>query len=227
MQCSFPVWHHASLALCATLAMAAGPAWSQGQIDGIQASATRVLVGELVSFGANWNLAGSFQNGGGSNLVEPAAVEGLQEWVMNWYWTETTTALGIDLQFAGQSHSERFFYGDGAGASGSWGTVMVFDSPGVYDLTLSGSYTLLQTSTYEMEVATRSCFNVGDPEGDVYLDCNGWSYGYPSSFWQSEIGGALSTSSVQVEVVAVPEPGTAALWLAGLAGAAAWRRRRS
>ena len=109
----------ASLALAATLALAAGPAWSQGQIDGIQLSATRVLVGESVSVGVSWSIAGSFQNGGGSDLVEPAPVEGWQQWMMNWYWTETTTAVGIDLQLAGQSYSDRFSGSEGSGVGGA------------------------------------------------------------------------------------------------------------
>lgn len=212
--------------LSAGLALAGGPAWSYGQIDSFEASATQVLAGSNVSFNVSWRIHGSIENGGSSNLDEPAPAEGYQEWLQNWTWTNSVTARGIDLQVGDQSHHELVNVAEGAGASGSWGFSMVFDTPGLVMLSVGGSYSAVQASTSEAQLATRYCYNTGDPAYGVYLACDSWSLGYPNLQTQSEFGGSLNTPSLQIEVQAVPEPATLALWLAGI-GVVAWRRRRA
>lgn len=211
--------------LAASLAGLASPAWAFGQLDWFQASATQVQVGGTVYFGVGWSIQSSFQNGGGSNLVEPAAVEGSNEWLLNWYWTETTTPLAIDVSVTGPqvlSFNEQ----PPSGPAGSFGFQMQFDAPGSYAITASGSYAVRQTRVDEAEVGTRTCYNSGDPDLGVYLVCDSWSYAYPRQQSESDVSGALNTLSVQVEVLAVPEPAAAALWLGGLAALGLRARRR-
>lgn len=215
-------------AVAAALGLVAVPAAAQGQLDWIFADRTQVRVGELVGFGAGWSIAGSFNNGGGSNTSEPAAQEGWQEWVANWYWTETVSALSVDLTAGGQWFGESFS-GTGGGASGTIGFTMVFDAPGTYNIDVSGSWQARSIQTYEAEIGSRTCWNTGDPDsGNVYLSCDSWSWSYPRDAYDSDFGGSLGSLSVQVEVLAVPEPATTALWLAGLAALAgpALRARR-
>ncbi|MDT7833593.1 PEP-CTERM sorting domain-containing protein [Aquabacterium sp. OR-4] len=212
--------------LAAGLTSLASPAWSQGQLDWLQAGATQVSAGSSVGFGVGWSIQGEFQSGGGNNPVEPAAVEGSNEWLMNWYWTESTTALGIEVQVSGPqllSFSEQ----PPSGPAGSFGFQMQFDAPGSYLVSASGSFALRRTRVDEAELATRYCYNSGDPEQGVYLVCDSWGYSYPRLQTESDLGGALNTLSVQIEVQAVPEPATVALWLGGLAalGLGACRRR--
>jgi hypothetical protein len=211
----------------AALTVATTPAAAQGQLDWIFADRPVARVGEVVGFGVGWSIAGSFSNGGGSNTGEPAPMEGWQEWVANWYWTETVSALSVDLMAGGQWFGETYS-GTGGGASGSAGFTMVFDTPGTYIIDASGSWQARSVQTHESEIGTRTCWNTGDPEyGEVYLSCDSWSWNYPRTTFESDFGGSLGSMSVQVEVQAVPEPATAALWFGGLLalGGLAARRR--
>lgn len=211
----------------ASLIVATTPAKAQGQLDWIFVDRSQVRVGEVVGFGAGWRIAGSFNNGGGSNTSEPAPMEGWQEWVANWYWTETVSALSVDLTAGGQWFGESFS-GTGGGASGSIGFAMVFDAPGTYTIDVSGSWQARSVQTHESEIGARTCWNTGNPEdGEVSLSCDSWRWSYPRDAYESDFGGSLGSLSVQVEVLAVPEPATAALWLAGLAGLALQARRRA
>ena len=209
------------------LGLAALPAWSYGQIDSFEASATQVVAGSTVSFIVSWRVQGSFQSGGSSNLVEPAPAEGYQEWLQNWYWTDNITARGIDLQVGNQMYSELITVDEGAGASGTWGFSMVLDTPGLVELTVSGGFSVRQTTTSESQLATRTCYNTGSPDGGVELTCDSsWSLSYPQTRNESDFGGSLNTPSLQIEVLAVPEPATTALWLMGLAAVGTVARRR-
>ncbi len=214
-------------AAATALIVATIPAQAQGQLDWIFVDRSQARVGEVVGFGVGWSIAGSFNNGGGSNTSEPAATEGWQEWVANWYWTETVSALSVDLTAGGQWFGESFS-GTQGGASGTIGFTMVFDAPGTYTIDVSGQWQARSVQTYESEIGTRTCWNTGDPDnGDVYLSCDSWSWSYPRDAYDSDFGGSLGSLSVQVEVQAVPEPATVALWLAGLAGLARRARRRA
>lgn len=217
--------HRSMASAAAALIVATTPAAAQGQLDWIFVDRSQARVGEVVGFGVGWSIAGSFSNGGGSNTSEPAPMEGWQEWVANWYWTETVSALSVDLMAGGQWFGESFS-GTGGGASGSFGFTMVFDTPGTYTIDASGSWQARSVQTHEAEIGSRTCWNTGDPEyGAVILSCDSWSWSYPRDAYDSDFGGSLGSLSVQVEVQAVPEPATVALWLAGLAGLA-WQARR-
>ncbi len=214
----------ATAALC-LLAAAAAPAVAQGQLEWFMAHPSPARVGEVVGFGAGWRIDGSFSSGGGSNTSEPAPVEGWQEWVANWYWTETVSALSVDLAAGGQFFSESFS-GTGGGASGSIGFTMVFDAPGLYQFDVGGSWQTRSVQTHESEIGTRTCWNTGDPDSGVDLTCDSWSWSYPRSEFSSDSFGSFGNLTVQVEVLAVPEPATTALWAGGLLALAGWARRR-
>lgn len=215
--------------LAASLLTLGTPAWAYGQIDWLQASATQVAVGSTVSFGVGWNIQGSFLSGGGSNLVEPAPADGYNEWLLNWYWTETITPLAIDVWVSGPaalSFSEPLGVAPGSAASGSFGFQMSFDAPGVYEVSATGSFSVRQTRTDQAELGTRYCYNGGDPDNGVYLVCDSWSYSYPFQQSDSDFGGSMNMASVQIQVQAVPEPAALLLGCAGLAGLAGLRRWR-
>ena len=44
-----------------------------------------------------WGRQPHFVLGGGSNLQEPAPMEGWQEWIANWSWTETVSPLSVEV----------------------------------------------------------------------------------------------------------------------------------
>ena len=209
------------------LAAAGAPALAQGQLEWFQADRTQVQVGDQVNLGAGWRIDGSFSHGGGSDPQEPAPAEGWQEWVANWSWTESVSPLTVDLQLAGNWSGETFAGTGGMGVSGTVGGSVAFDQPGWYTLEVSGSWQVRSLSTYQNEVASRSCWNTGDPDGGAQLSCDSWRWSYPVSAFSSDSGGSLGSLGLQIEVLAVPEPATAALWCGGLwalAGIAArWR----
>jgi hypothetical protein len=105
---------------------------------------------------------------------------------------------------------------------------MVFDAPGTYTVDVSGNWQARSVQTYESEIGTRTCWNIGDPEyGELILSCDSWNWSYPGDAYESDFSGSLGSLSVQVEVQAVPEPTTLALWLSGLAGLALRAFRRA
>ena len=214
--------------LALTGATAGAPAWAQGQIDNIQASATQVLAGSLVWFSVDWHIQGSSQSRGDNNPVPPEPTDGYQEWITNWFTTDTTTATGISLQMGPLSTSETFSLADGEGASGTWTFGLQFDTPGPVQIDVGGSFSVRQKSSTQTVLSTRHCTTTGSEELGVYLDCSAWSGpSYQELVSESDVGGALNMSSLQITVLAVPEPATTALWLAGLAGLGALGRRRA
>lgn len=218
----------AALAASMALGLASQPARAQAQIDWFQADVIQVAVGGTVNFGVGWSILGSAQGDGGSELTEPMPVEGYQEWVQNWHWTETLTPLAINLQAGGLNHSEWLSGPEGSSQSGSWGFSISFTELGPQWVQVSGDFSLQRNYLWEAQLATRYCYNSGDPDGGVYLQCDSWSYSYPQITDFGSWGGSLNSLSVQVEVVPVPvpEPATAALWLAGLAGLVTLATRR-
>jgi MYXO-CTERM domain-containing protein len=201
---------------------------AQAQIDWFQADLAQVTVGGTVNFGVGWSIQGSSQNGGGSDLNEPMPVESYQEWVQNWYWTETLTPLAINLQAGGLNYNESLSGPEGSSQSGIWGFSISFTEPGPQLVQVSGDFSVLRNNRSETQLATRYCYNSGDFDGGVYLQCDSWSYSYPQFTDAGSWGGSLNSLSVQVEVVSVPvpEPAAAALWLTGLAALLALARRQ-
>lgn len=198
-----------------TGAAAWAPAWAQGQISDFRASATQVLAGSTVWFAVDWHIQGSEQlNGGGS--PEPGPLDGFQEWLANWSTRETTTATGIDLQVGSTTHGERFSLEPGSSASGTWTFALQLDTPGMVNLTAGGTAWARQSTITHTELGSRHCYGTGSEELGPYLDCSSWSFSYNESASESDLASVLNTPSLQIEVLAVPEPATTALWLAGL-----------
>jgi hypothetical protein len=88
-----------------------------------------------------------------------------------------------------------------------------------------GSWTGEFTSYYSNESAWRNCY-APDPAYGGALQCDAWTWTYSDGGDRYGIGGDFAPLSLTINVTAVPEPGTLALWLAGAALLAARSRRR-
>lgn len=194
---------------------------AEGVIGSFSASAQQVLAGSTVSFEVGWGLLTSDRSDGGNDYIEPPPQDGSQQWVVNWYHREVATPLSITLQAGGQSFT------DWGGSSGSWRLAMVFPDAGRFDITATGNWSVQRRIDSGSEVASRDCQRWGDPaNGGSELSCSNWTYSYPQTLDVGNVGGATNALTLQIEVLAVPEPAAPALWLAGL-GAVAWRLRRA
>lgn len=213
-----PVFRTAALAAGA-LVLAPAAAASTGQLDFFTASKLVVAPGETVDFSAGFSIAVDSQSNGGSNPVEPAPEEGYQVWEVNWYqqWSETVSQ--VQLHAAGAS------YAGSPGSSGNWSFSTSFDTPGLYVLQLGGGWTTRSETYISTETASRNCYS-SDPENGGSLLCDSWQWSYYDSTDSYEYDSAFSPLSLTLEVTAVPEPQTYALWLAGIAALAGWARRR-
>jgi hypothetical protein len=192
-----------------------------GVIGSFNASSLQVLAGSTVEFEVGYSLLTSDRNDGGNDYNEPTPQDGGQQWVVNWYYREVETPLSITLQAGGQSFT------DWGGSSGTWRFSMVFPDAGKFDITATGDWSVQRSVDSGSEVASRNCYRWGDSEyGRSDLTCSSWSYSYPQTLEVGSYGGATNALTLQIDVQAVPEPATLALWLAGL-GVVAWRLRRA
>lgn len=215
--------HPLALALLAPVLLTPPPAHAaEGVIGSFSASALLVPAGGTVDFEVGYGLLVSTErHEGGNDYNEPAPAEGTQLWVVQWYHHEVETPGWITLQAGGQSHTEW------GGSTGSWQFSLQFPDAGRYDITAMGEWSVQRSIDSGSEVATRDCSSWGDPEvGGSTLSCSSWAYSYPQTLDIGSYGGATNSLTLQIEVQAVPEPATLALWLAG-AGALGWRLRRA
>lgn len=208
------------------LSLSASPAWAAyGQIDTFGASATTVTAGATVDFSVTFTVIADppYQNGG-SNPVEPAPIEGQQWWDINWYSTQGETVTAVWLDAGGQNFSDFPSVGSGGSYSSGYAFSTPFITPGIYQVTANGGWEANVESYTSNESAWRDCVNL-DPGGTDELQCTGWTYDYYdySDFYSS--GGSFSGQAITIEVLAVPEPSTTAMWVAGLLAAATARRR--
>jgi len=201
-------------ALMAPLLATAG----SGQIDSFGASASSVVEGSAVDFFASFSLFAHASSDGGSDLNEPAPVEGSQTWLVNWYRSEQETLREVQLHAAGFSSFETLSLPPGASHSGNWSFSVLYPGPGQFSVTLSGSWSSDIQIYYSSETATRDCFNV-DPGGSNELQCSSWQFSYGDYTDSFSAGGSFASQTLLIEVTAapVPEPAALLLWLAGLA----------
>jgi len=212
----------AAAALCTTSAHAAS-----GFISGFSASASQVSVGSWVDFSVEFSLsADAVYLTGGSDPYEPAPQDGYQEWVANWYSRSWDVVNGVSLQAGGQSFNDYPYVAPGSGHTGSWAFSQYFGQAGTHTIDLTGDWVGDAYSEYGAEVATRNCY-YSDPENSTDLLCDHWSWSYPGGVPDNyTITGQFAAQQISIEVLAVPEPATLVLWLAG-AGLLATRLRRS
>lgn len=216
----------ASITASLLLSLSALPAWAAyGQIDTFSASATTVTAGATVDFSVSFTVVAdpSYQNGG-SNPIEPAPVEGYQRWDINWYSTQSETVTAVWLNAGGQYFSDFPSVGPGGAYSNSYTFSTSFTTPGIYQVTANGGWDANVDFYTSNESAWRDCMNV-DPGGTDELQCTSWTYEYPEyrDFYSNS--GSFSEQAFTIEVLAVPEPSTIAMWGAGLLAVAAGRRR--
>jgi hypothetical protein len=205
------------------LALAAPAQASSGQIDNFGASSTQVVEGSWVDFSAAYSVITSAWSSGGNDMVEPAAQEGYQSWVLSWYSAESETLGQVWLEAGGQSFTDFPSVPAGSSQAGSWSFSLYFPTAGLYAITLGGGWSGQVEQTSSSETLSRDCWN-NDPGGTNELVCTSWAYNLADSSYNSSFGGGFDARSLTIEVLptaVVPEPGTVALWLFGLAGLAA------
>ena len=213
-------------ALCCALTPAARAA--SGGIDSFSASATQVHAGGTVDFSVAFSLGTTSWSGGGSNPVEPAPVEGYQEWNVNWYSWEYETLRSVWLQAGSKGFSASPTLSAGESYAGNWSFSVTFATPGTYSFDLTGGWQSDIRSGYSNESASRSCYLI-DPNAGSNLACDAWSWSYSDGKDNYSSDGSFSGHSISIEVLAptVPEPSTWLLMLAGAGGLLARARRRA
>jgi hypothetical protein len=215
-----------SIAASLLFSLSALPAWAAyGQIDTFSASALQVYAGATVDFTVGFTVITSGYTNGGSNPFEPEPMEGYQTWDINWYSTESETLTDIWLVTAGNYYSEVPPAAPNSSYSGSANFSTSFATPGTYTISATGGWNHNVDFYTSNESASRECYNI-DPGGTDELQCTSWQYSYYDygDFYTS--GGNFADQTLTIEVLAVPEPATAVLWVLGLLGVAAARRRR-
>ncbi len=197
---------------------------ASGGIDSFWSSASRVKVGDTVDFSVAFSLGTTSWAGGGSNPTEPLPQEGYQEWNVNWYSWEYETLTNVGLQAGGQTFSDFPSLAAGDSYANTWSFSVKFTEVGSFNFDLSGGWQSAVRSGYSNESASRNCY-YNDPDVGGALSCDSWSWQYSDADDNYTSDGSLSGGSIRIDVLAVPEPGTWALMLAG-AGLLALRTRR-
>jgi hypothetical protein len=213
-------------ALTAAVATALPAGATSGQLDSFSASATSIRAGETVDFSAAFSISTSTWSGGGSNPVEPEPIEGYQTWEVNWYNSMSETVASVQLEAAGMTFNDFPSAGPGGSYANSWSFSVLFADAGTHSITLTGSWSTLTESYISTESASRDCYN-NDPGGSDQLTCSGWTWSYYDYTDSSTFDSGFIAQTLTIQVNAVPEPQTLALWLAGIGVLAAVHRRRS
>ncbi|MBL8353215.1 MAG: PEP-CTERM sorting domain-containing protein [Burkholderiaceae bacterium] len=194
-------------------------------IDSFGASATSVKVGDTVDFWVQFSASTTSNTYGGSNPYEPEPAEGYQEWHVNWYYWEHETFSSVSLQAGGQGFYDAPGLAPGSGYGNTWSFSVTFNDPGQHSIDLSGSWEAMINSGASNESAYRNCW-YADPDTSSDLTCDWWTWSYHDYDDYYTTGDSITAGPLTINVSAVPEPGTFALWLAGIGLVAAGARRR-
>jgi hypothetical protein len=200
----------------------------EASIDSFVASSTRVAVGTTVDFTVLYSARTQSWRSGGSNPHEPAPVDGYQDWFVNWYDYYDETLKDVSLSALDQSFVDYPAAAPGASHTGSWSFSAAFQTRGVFEVSVAGSWSADISISQGSEEAYRNCW-YDDWDNPVQLRCDAWTWSYPQYDDGYTESGALGPRSLTIVVTAVPEPASAALWLAGLGllGAAVRAARRA
>lgn len=163
---------------------------------------------------------------GGSNPIEPEPQEGFQTWDINWYQYQNETLTQVMLEAAGQSFMESVSASPGSSYSSGWSFSLLFPTAGHFDITVGGGWASQMDAYISNESAKRDCYN-NDPGGSNQLVCTSWEYHYYDYSDLYSTDGSFASHSLSIDVVAVPEPSTWVLWLAGVGALLAIVRRRA
>ncbi len=216
----------ACVAAVAAAALGSPAAWAaDAYFTSFGASATTVTEGSWVEFSVAFSGSTGLYNYGGSDPYEPPPQAGYQEWQINWYHTYGETLSSLWLGANGESHGVSPGVAPGEGYNGSWTFLLYFPSAGSYDVTVEGSWQAMVDTYTSNESATRNCW-YEDPEWPGNLVCDAWSYHYYDYSDHYSIDGTLPAQTLNITVLAVPEPETWALFLGGLGLVAGVARRR-
>lgn len=133
----------------------------------------------------------------------------------------------MSITLGGQTQTEYPAAPAGSAHSGTLGFSMVFGAEGTYQVDASGTWTSWTESYQSLGEATRTCW-YNDVDLRDQLTCDSWQYTNNDLSDSYSSDGWLGGPSITITVTAVPEPGTLALWAAGLAalGARGARSRR-
>lgn len=183
-------------------------------IDSFIASASTVHVGDTVSFFVDYSVVevGDYW---GYVEPEPNPSPGYQTWTeQGGNYSESISSVWLRAEHPAGTVS---YFG---GASGTWRFDVTFHAAGFQDVRVYGSWEGWASSGGYSNVGERYCDDRG--EG---LFCDPWVWHYSDSYGGGYIQGGFDRDGwLIIEVLAVPEPATWALWGLGIAGLVGWRR---
>lgn len=188
---------------------------------------TTIAPGGSVGFEAVFTKVQDFASSGTAE-PEPAPAVGAQAWLVSYETTtmETLSSFTLDaLSTSGEGQGigqASLAAGPGSLFGHVWSFNLAFSQPGSYSVTLGGSWQSMVSIGDTSMQGSRTCAL----DGAGVLGCSDWIFVGVGGSALADTSGSLTPVTLTVQVV--PEPGTTALWLLGLAagGVVAMRRRQ-